>query len=349
MADINTPAKVIAEMRRRRAAELNDRKAAERAPGSIILSPEDVRGEYAAARRLYTTLGGNGPRVITDDDLRQFKHQASKLGAKFKGGITAKQVIDLSLPERREKARDQIHYAVPMESRAGLVHFVTNSGPHSDVKRHHVHVEFLGFAGAVGRPEKLAALARKIVAEPLKFDCDCADHRYRFRYIATVGRFNALRAETGFPKITNPTLHGIACKHVLRVMRALTSAPIQRKIVTMLERARSDLEAKTHRTTKAEAEQIAAHQQRQRGRASAAIETSSERDARLAVSRAQTPAAKARALAAAAKEAQRRAAAAAEKSRKGFEQALAKMQAAPMTKAMRDRLIAQLMAANTID
>jgi hypothetical protein len=334
-------------MRRRRGQELKDRKAAEKAPDQIFLSPDDIKGQYAAARKLYTTLGGNGKRVITDDDLRQFKHEAGKLGKAFKGGITAKQVIDLSMQDRRDAAQSQIHYAVPMENRGGLVHFTTNSGPNSDVARYNVFVDLLGFAGAAAQPAKLASLARKIVEEPLKFDCDCADHRYRFRYIATAGKFNVGRDENGFPKLTNSALKGIACKHVLRVMRSLTSAPIQRKIIAMLEHARSDLESKSHKVSKAEAEAIAQHQDRQKGRAATAIETSTERNARLAADRAKRAAAAPRAVSAAAAEAKRKAAAASQA--KAEDQAIQKLTAAPMTRAMRDRMITALKAAETID
>ena len=85
-----------AEARRRAAEELKQRKGA-----TTILTPEDVRGEYDAGRLLMTTLGG-APRVLTNDDLRQFAHQAKQLGKRFTGGITARQVIDMSLAEAAE-------------------------------------------------------------------------------------------------------------------------------------------------------------------------------------------------------------------------------------------------------
>lgn len=293
---VRTPTQAVAEGKARQREELRDRKEAEKG-SHIFLAPDDVRGEYDRSRKLVTTLGGAGKRVITDDDLRQFAHEAKRLGAKYKGGITAQQVIDMSLPERRQSAQEQIHYAIPMQSRKGLFHFVTNAGPGSKVTRHHVHVEFLNFSAAAGSPSKTNSLARQLTLGPLRFDCDCEDHRYRFRYIATVGKWAAGRAETGFPKITNPRLVGVACKHVVRVMRALSSTMVQTKIAAAIEAARSDLEGKAKTISKAEAEAMAKHQQRQIGRKATQIETSEQRKTRLAQARAikaaaQSPAAR---------------------------------------------------------
>ena len=277
---VNTPAQAVAEARRRATEELKQRKGA-----TTILTPEDVRGEYDAGRLLMTTLGG-APRVLTNDDLRQFAHQAKQLGKRFTGGITARQVIDLSLADRRSRANEQIRFAVPMEFKGGRLHLVTNAGPGSNSLRHHVHVEFLNYNAAVASPAKLADLAKMLAGGPLRFDCDCGDHRFRFRYIATAGKYNAGRAETGFPKITNPTLKGVACKHVIRVMHSLSQPILKKKIEEMILAGRGDLTAKTRRVTKKEAEQIAQEQAKKAHWQRSQVETTAERKARLAQAKA---------------------------------------------------------------
>ena len=84
-----------------------------------------------------------------------------------------------------------------------------------------------------------------------KFDCSCDRHRYFLRYVATIGGFNAGRDETGFPKIRNPGLKGVACKHVLRVMAELESS---NSVLRFLERHLQGVSAYKANTTVKQAE-----------------------------------------------------------------------------------------------
>lgn len=234
-----------AEAKARAAADAAQRKEAGQAANSIILNPNEVHGEYDAARALTTTLGGVR-RAITRDDLAAFRHNIRAVQKTFRAGVRARQVLDLSTTEDRDKARSEIRMAVPVGANNGRVRFVTNAGPHSDVTRHHVTVDFLsyGAAASAGRDSarKMANWLRK---EPLRYDCDCGRHRYWYRYITTIGGFNAGRAETGFPKIRNPKLHGVACKHVIRVMAEIESSGAVLAFLTrLLEKARAADDAK---------------------------------------------------------------------------------------------------------
>lgn len=250
------------EAKSRAAADAAQRKSAGVAPRSIILRPDEVHGEYDAARVLTTTLGGVH-RPITTDDLASFRQNIRTVQRSLKGGIRVRQVLDLSLPSDRERARSQIHMAVPAIANNGKVRFVTSAGPDSDVSRHHVTVEFLGFgaAASAGRSsaKQMAAFIRK---EPIKFDCDCGRHRYFLRYISTIGGFNAGRAETGFPKITNPRLVGVACKHVLRVMAEIeSSAGVLNFLTKLIERSRASDDSNARlRNTQKDAEALAEKQ-----------------------------------------------------------------------------------------
>lgn len=67
-------------------------------------------------------------------------------------------------------------------------------------------------------------MADAVLQGAVRFDCDCGRHRFWYRYIASVGSFAYGKAETGFPKIRNPNLKGLACKHVIFVMRMLTQS-----------------------------------------------------------------------------------------------------------------------------
>lgn len=225
----------------RASSDAGQRKAAGDSSKSVILNANDVQGEYDAYRALKTTLGGE-PVNITIDHIRAFQHNIRTVKNKFKAGIRARQVIDLSLKDDIKRSNEQIRMAVPVTAGkepgtggGSLVRFMTNAGPDSDVTRHHVLVNFMDFSqiassGAHGDARKSADKLRK---QPLKIECTCGRWRFWFRYIATIGGFNAGRDETGFPKIRNPGLSGVACKHILRVMHEVESSP---SVLTFLER-----------------------------------------------------------------------------------------------------------------
>lgn len=325
-------------------ARIRQAEAEQRQQARTILDPLDVAGEYDAARLLKTTLGGQ-VRPITLEDLRQFSYLANRLGKRFKGGITARGVIDASLPIDRDRSNAQIRTAVVMKAQAGMLHFVTNASHDSDAVRHHVHVEFPAFKAFAASPQDPRKLARPMLDGPLKFDCDCGRHRFWYRYLATKGGFAAGRPETGYPKIRNPNLVGVACKHVLRVMQAvLKDGNVTARVQAMIASAQKN-DTRAMITTAAEARSQAEKQLQNSHHAANRAESTQD----IAKRRAATPAGRARAILAAARAAEQRALASAERSRAELERAFQKLQVAPMTKAMRDQLIARLKTLNTID
>jgi hypothetical protein len=237
---------------RKRAQE----EATRRASATNILTPHEAStGQWDASKALKTTLGGV-KRDITGEDLRAFAKNVKALTGRYAHGITAKQVIDFSLPNRRERARKEIHIAIPVygstvtakNESSLVVRFMTNAGPEckNHIQRHHVHVQFMSFNAAVnafGMDNKKAA--QWLRREKIKFDCDCEDHTYRFRYIASTGKFAYGRVETGFPKERNPLLQGVACKHVIRVMQQIDGSPMALNfLIKMIDKARKHNDGK---------------------------------------------------------------------------------------------------------
>ena len=240
----------------------------------ILLSPTDVLGNYDAGRLLMTTLGGT-VRPITSRDLQAFSKNALTAGQRFRGGITPQGIIDHSRAEDRLRARREIRYAVPARYKDGKIQFVTNAGPDSKVARHFVSVELVNFNAAVASPRTAGQMSDYLTRGKVKIECDCERWRYLFRFIATIGRFNAGFAETGFPKITNPTLTGIACKHVLRVMVALREGQVRTYIGKMIEHSRQAIARRTVPTKQADVQAIIEAQ----GAGKARIATSAQRQA----------------------------------------------------------------------
>lgn len=255
--------------------DLERRRAA-----STILNPNEVSGEYDGGRLLQTSLRG-ALRPITLADLRAFQSNVSRLKKSFVGGISAQGVIDLALDADKKRANTEIRMAVPVSVRGPLFHFITNAGPDSDVSRHHVHVEFMDFDAAVGAsPNDLKKIGKAVAKGRLRFDCDCGRHTFWYRYIATIGKYNYGRAETGFPKVRNPNLIGVACKHVLRVMHViLKDAKVQAKIADQVIKKRNALDDKSLKAERAKAAEIRAHadEQQSKRRSSTNLKTSAQK------------------------------------------------------------------------
>lgn len=214
-----------------------------------ILSADDLSGLYDPKRGLFTTIDGIA-RPLNFNDLQAFRAAVYALrtrhqGRKYLGGIKPKQVIDLSRKEDRDRAQKEIHTAMPIASRAGVVHFQTNAGPNSNVSRHHVYVQFMDYDAAVASPVEPKKMAKQMFQGNIKFDCDCGRHTFWYRFIATIGGFNFGRSEDGFPRIRNPKLYGVACKHTLRVMALISQSPRFVDFAAgMIERGRKTLTPK---------------------------------------------------------------------------------------------------------
>jgi hypothetical protein len=238
-----------------------------------ILSPEQInkKGKWRVSDVLKTTLGADQwstPRPITAEDLKALKQNIKALGAKLGKGITANEAIKLSRPEDVKRATDEIHFAAPVYIRNGMIRFVTNASAESKDMRHFVNISLQDYAaikGQVGTPLQLAKLAAQ---GNIKFECDCGRFNFWFRYIATRMGVNLGRDEEGYPKIRNPLLTGIACKHLLRVLVELNgSMQVHRKIATTLEHDRKQSNKKkslTVKLTQAQADEITKKQDKNR-------------------------------------------------------------------------------------
>jgi len=232
-----------------------------------ILTADDMAGLYDPRRGLFTTIDGQ-PRMLTLDDLVAFRaavHDIQRRHGQRKGnipspsagGILPKQVIDLSALEDRQRASTEIHTVIPVSNRGGVVHIQTNAGPGSEVRRHHVMVQFMGYDAALAAAEKPLDAARAMLKGKVKFDCDCGRHTFWFRYIATIGNFNYGRAEDGYPRVRNPKLRGIACKHVLRVMATINQgATFNLFAARMIETGRRTLSSKCQIMTVAQQQEF---------------------------------------------------------------------------------------------
>jgi len=216
------------------------RAAAGKSAASVILSPKDVQGHYDVQRLLHTTLGG-AKRALTLADLATFQRNIAAVQRKYKGGITAKQVLDLSTAIDRQRANEQIHSCVIVSALGDTLRFLTNAGPDSKDSHHHVTVRFLDLSAHIAGPNSADTRKSALTVRNgrLLIECDCGRWRYWYRFVATIGKYQAGRAETGFPKIRNPKLKGVACKHLLRVCAEIEKSPnVLNYLIKLLDKAR---------------------------------------------------------------------------------------------------------------
>lgn len=218
------------EKRARRIAEQErEGEGAKKGSKPTFLRPDDISGDYDLKRALMTTLGmksDSQPRMITQADLEAFRKNIDALAQNYKGGITTEQVISLSLQDDIDRANTQIRTAMPYRRKAGYVQFMTNASAESKDTAHYVNIEFIGFSRVVFDTNKTSLFSVKnLVANgKVKFECDCGRYKYWLRYLNSIAGTTLGRIEPGFPKLKNPQLQGIACKHILRVMHWSRSA-----------------------------------------------------------------------------------------------------------------------------
>jgi len=241
--------KGLAEQRR---AFEQDNEA--RSRSNTLLRPDDILSGEVDAGKLwkYMTSRHGEIRPMTMDDLLEFKRRVDALKTRFKKGIKAKDVVDLSLPADRERAKKEIRTAVPHTIAGGQMRFMTNAGPNSDRQRHYVTVRLLNFEAAVVSAKKPGEIVKEVINGPVAISCDCGRWRYWHAYQATAGGYNAdpRHRESAFPKIRNPQLHGLACKHLIRVMVSLTqSTSVRGYIAKLIEGERNKVSTNLQRQT----------------------------------------------------------------------------------------------------
>lgn len=172
-------------------------------------------------------------RTLDAAVLKAYTDNIRDIADKFIGGISPQDVINNSRLEDIKRANLQIHLASLFNRKGSVLKFVTNAGKDSKSKHHYVTVELLNYPTLItGRTKKPNPFEVKeaITDGKIRFDCDCGRHQYWYRYIATVGKYNYGIDERRYPSTRNPRVTGVACKHVLRVMKYVTSPTMLARI-----------------------------------------------------------------------------------------------------------------------
>lgn len=211
----------------------------------LVASAKSKAG-ISAAELLEFTLGDTKrnrelKKTLDAATLRAYLANVKAASNKFLGGITPQDVINHSRLEDVKRANTQIFLASVFKRKGNVIHFVTNAGIGSKDTHHYVAVQLLDYPqlllGRTTAPS-VADVRKAVIEGKIRFDCDCGRHRYWYRYIASIGKYNYGIDETRYPSTRNPNVTGVACKHALRVMKHITSAHMIAKIGTY---ARDDI------------------------------------------------------------------------------------------------------------
>lgn len=203
----------------------------------LIKSAKNKAG-ISAGELLEFTLGDTKrnrelKKTLNASVLQAYAANVKAASGKFLGGITPQDVINQSRLEDINRANRQIFLASVFKRKGNVISFVTNSGPDSDVSHHYVNVQLLDYPElllARTKAPPITAVKKAVHDGKIRFDCDCGRHRYWYRYVASIGKYNYGLDENRYPSTRNPQLTGVACKHVLRVMNYVSSAHMIGKI-----------------------------------------------------------------------------------------------------------------------
>lgn len=190
-----------------------------------------------------------GDEYFTIEDMKKFIEQRKAHRKNFSSdvpGITWSEMgakskkIDVDRASNRVDDGTGIKKAmfIGLKHNMALVKVVASDA--SVHQNHQVRIRFEAWDTAVddAGDEKadVKRLARMLCADRVSIDCDCGRHQYWYRYMATAGNYCVSPPkEYAYPKIRNPDLSGVACKHVLHALNRFQSAAWQLQIAQQLK------------------------------------------------------------------------------------------------------------------
>ncbi|PHM51590.1 phage tail protein [Xenorhabdus hominickii] len=188
--------------------------------------------------------------LFTQEDLRAFEKNRQKVRAGFNtptAGITYTQLIANCTRIDVKRANNTVDdgSGIKTASFIGMEHNTAiirvTASDKSDDKHHRVKIRFEEWDTALDdlseKEKNTSRVVRQLCAGRLSLNCDCGRHKYWYRYIATAGNFAiSPPKEYIYPKIRNPNLKGVACKHVIHAMTRMQAGTWQMQVGRLLQK-----------------------------------------------------------------------------------------------------------------
>ena len=172
---------------------------------------------------------------FTKQDLKHFEQERNQFKKRFntdRSGITYCQLVSGSRDIDVKRANNQVKDGRGI-TRANMSGIKSNTvlvrvqASSVSVHQHHqVKIRLDDWDDCLNDPAggNYKAAVKKACAGHLSIACDCGRHQFWYRYLATMGNYCvAPPKEFSYPKIRNPELRGVACKHVLKAAVMLQS------------------------------------------------------------------------------------------------------------------------------
>ncbi|WP_413113426.1 hypothetical protein [Thaumasiovibrio sp. DFM-14] len=204
------------------AAQTKKRRNAKR-----TLAPHQMRSKKDLAK-----LGKRGDGLpFTDEDLKSFVESRKKHAGKYdssRDGISYGEIVRGSREIDIKRANNQVSDGSGI-TRAALVGIQANmltirvkASEKNGADTHSVRLRLEQWDEYLHSEESYKKSIKKVAQGRISIDCTCGRHQYWYRYLATAGRYCvAPPKEHAFPKIKNPEMTGVACKHVLKAVAML--------------------------------------------------------------------------------------------------------------------------------
>ncbi|EKN4689586.1 phage tail protein [Yersinia ruckeri] len=187
---------------------------------------------------------------FTAEDLKGFENNRKQVRSSFDtktAGITYAQLITncVSIDVKRANNAVDDGSGIKMASFIGMEHSVAiisvTASDRSEDKHHRVKIRFEEWDTAMedlsDKEKNTSRVVRQLCASRMSFDCDCGRHKYWYRYIATAGNFAiSPPKEYVYPKIRNPNIKGVACKHVIHAMTRMQAGSWQMQVGRLLQK-----------------------------------------------------------------------------------------------------------------
>ncbi|MGL5103037.1 MAG: phage tail protein, partial [Plesiomonas sp.] len=187
---------------------------------------------------------------FTSDELKKFESNRGQIKSRYNSktaGITYAQLISSCAAIDIKRANNAVNDGsgiksasfIGMEHNVAIISVVASNK--SKDSHHRVKIRFDEWDDALesasDRDAKSLRIIRSLCSGRISFDCDCGRHKYWYRYIATAGNF-ALSPpkEYIYPKILNPNLKGLACKHVIHSVTRMQAGSWQMAVGNQLNK-----------------------------------------------------------------------------------------------------------------
>lgn len=167
------------------------------------------------------------------------KYDAKTAGVPYSFLVKSSRQIDIDRSNNRVDDGTGIRWANFNSLKGNLLTMRTDASAVSKHSHHRVKIRIEEWDDYMANPPNgsYKEAVKAACAGRISFDCDCGRHQYWYRYIATMGNFQIKPpSEFAFPKIRNPELSGVACKHVLKSARILQTPSLQNILAREMEK-----------------------------------------------------------------------------------------------------------------